>query len=493
MNEPEPPRSRFRSRPRAAAVAIRTVLALACVAVVGAVLVAADADLAFAAITMFLVVVGASVFGYVPGLVTALAACGVLNYEFTRPVHSFAIDQADDVLALVAFVTVAAVVATVVARLNELTASSRRAAREARLRLTMTNELLEGADPQRVMTEVATQLVVLFDLAACRLLTTEGASAEAEGTRPTVGYLTIDVPPLTADLALGRPLDGGERAMLDALVSGFAAAFDRVQLAVHAHDHRLVADMDRSRAAFLTAVTHDLRTPLATIKTAIGALLAPRSPLTDDERQELLEAAYAESARLEHLVAKVLELTRIRAGALRPERSAVSVPDLVRAAVTRLRPLSGGRRIDLDVPDDVPPAWVDPTMLEQVLANLLENALRYAPADREVSVSARERGSDLELRVSDHGPGIPESDRERVFEEFVCLDGPVSGGGGGGGGTGVGLAVVRALVGTNGGRVWCEETPGGGATFVLTAPAEAGAGAPDPDVVAPRARVEEAS
>jgi two-component system sensor histidine kinase KdpD len=456
-------------------VLLRTIVALVCVGVTAAVLGAASADLAFAAITMFLVVVGASVLGYVPGLVAALAACGVLNYEFTKPVHSFAIDHPDDVLALVAFVTVSAVVASVVARLNELKASSQRAAREARLRLTMTNELLEGEDPQRVMAEVASQLVVLFDLAACRLVT-EAASAEAEGTRPTVEYLSIDAPPLSADLALGRALDGGERAMLDALVSGLAAAFDRVRLAVDARDHRLVADIDRSRAAFLTAVTHDLRTPLSTIKTAIGALLAPRSPLADAERQELLEAAYAESARLERLVTRVLELTRIRAGALRPERCAVSVPDLVRAAVTRLRPLSGDRCIELDVGADVPAAWGDPTMLEQVLINLLENALRYAPPDREVSVSARERVNELELRVVDHGQGIPDAERERVFEEFVRLDGTTAtgfaGAGSVGGGTGVGLAVVRALVGTNGGRVWCEETPGGGATFVLTVPSE---------------------
>ncbi|HZP30306.1 MAG TPA: ATP-binding protein [Acidimicrobiia bacterium] len=454
-------------RPGAAGVALRTAFACLVVAAVAGLLVAVSADFAFAVIVMLLTVVAASVLGYVPGLVAAVAACAVLVYEFAKPVHSFAIDRPDDILALVAFVAVSGAVASVVARLNELNASSRRAAREARLRLTTTNELLEGADPESVMAEAATELVTLFDLAACRLITA-GASAEAEGTRPTVEYLTIDVPPLTADLALSRTLGSGERAMLDALVSGLAAAFDRVRLAIDARDRRVEAEIDRSRAGFLTAVTHDLRTPLATIKTAVAALLTTDSQLSAAERREMLEAAYEESARLERLVTKVLELTRVRAGALRPECGALSVPDLVRAAVTRLRPLSGERCIRLDVPIDLPAAWGDPTMLEQVLANLLENALRYAPPDREVSVSAREATGGLELRVVDHGPGVPEPDRDRVFEEFVSLDGAV-------GGTGVGLAVVRALVTVNGGRVWCEGTPGGGATFVFTVPSEPGA------------------
>jgi two-component system, OmpR family, sensor histidine kinase KdpD len=430
-----------------------------------ALLIGSEADLAFASVTLLFVVVATSTLGYSAGLVAALASSGVLTYYFTPPAHSFAIDQPDDLLALVAFVTASLAVGATVARLNQLRRRSDLAAAEARVRLELTNSLAAGMPPADVVRGLAESLVSLFELARCTIVTGDDR-AESASNPPAVGRTHLTVPPVVLDLEIARPLDPSEEDTLAALAAGLATALDRARLDAEAREQRLRVDMDRSRAGFLTAITHDLRTPLATIKAATGALLTPGSALDEEDRRELIEAAYEESARLEGLVTKVLELTRIRSGALHPEPTIVAAPDLVRAAVDRLGPADRTRRIHLDLDPELPAAHVDVVWMEHVIANLLENAMVHDPRASEITVRGAAAGSLLELAVVDHGPGIAPADRERAFEEFVRLrastDGP---------GTGLGLAIVRALVTAGGGTVRYEETPGGGATFVVSLPA----------------------
>ena len=440
-------------------------LSLAAVLVTALVLDALNADLAIASLLLLLTVVAASMLGYLVGLVAALEAFVLLTYFFVAPRHSFAIDQPDDLIALVVFVAVSALMGTLVARLNELRARSMIAAGEAHLRLRVTSELRANTDPKNICVIVCDELVELFDLAACTL-SFAGIEETSTGTRLPIGRLEVDNGALRLTATLGRPLLVHERATLDGLGDALAAAFDRTRLESEALAHELSAELDHSRAAFLTAVTHDLRTPLATIKATTGLLIDSDSSLEVGDRRELLQASHVELTRLEQLVSAVLELTRIRAGGMQPERTAVSLGDLVRSAVKRLGPAITGHRIDLDIGSEIPAAWVDPLMFERVLVNLLDNALRHGSDDGQIMVRAS-AGAELELRVIDHGPGIPVEDRERVFEEFVRL-GPTARGDG----SGLGLTITRAFVGANGGRVWYEETPGGGATFALTLPAE---------------------
>src|SRR5262249_10574263 len=161
--------------------------------------------------------------------------------------------------------------------------------------------------------------------------------------------------------------------------------------------------------------THDLRTPLATIKTATGVLMNPGATLDEKDRRELLEAAHVESARLESLVTNVLELTRIRGG-VRPEPVDVGAADLVQGAVARLGPLGTGPRVTLDIGDDLPAIHGDPVLLERVVTNLLENALRYDTSGGPVVVSARRASDRIELAVADRGPGVAEADRARMYD-----------------------------------------------------------------------------
>jgi two-component system sensor histidine kinase KdpD len=443
----------------------RIVGCLAAVAAATAILVAVGADLAFAASALLFVVVAVSLLGYGPGIASAVFAAVLLNYYFTPPRHSLSIEKTDDVLALAAFVAVSLIVATLVARLNELRRRSELGAREAHLRLEATNQLVGGRAAAAVLQEVAEELVLLFDLASCDIAA-GGIVAHATGARGAIDTLVMRQPALTLRLGVDRPLRADEQHTLEALATGLDTALDRTRLQDEAREQELRADIDRSRIAFLRAVTHDVRTPIATIKTATGALLAPTAPLDDEERRELLEAAYDESERLEGLVTKVLDLTRIRSGAVVPEREVCAAADLVRAAVDRLGTTAEAHTITLDIDPSLPGLHVDPLLVEHVLANVLENAIVHNPSTSAILVRASARGHRVELAVVDHGPGIASGDRERVFDEFVRLQT------GDARGSGLGLTIVHALTEANGGAVRLEETPGGGTTVVLDLPSE---------------------
>ena len=238
------------------------------------------------------------------------------------------------------------------------------------------------------------------------------------------------------------------------------------QLETEVRDARIAAAVSQQRAGFLSAISHNLRTPLTSIKAAASALLSSWSRLEVEERRELVELIYDESDRLERLVRNTLELSRIRAGGLERNPEPVDIADLVRHAVRRLAPISRKHLVRLAVDDTLPDVVLDVAMMEQILLNLLENALRFAPPGSEILVTAAPDGDDRwSLRVVDHGPGVAAKDRDHVFEEFVSSDGRL-----GSTGTGLGLAIVRSLVVAQEGDVRYEDTPGGGATFVCTFP-----------------------
>ena len=200
--------------------------------------------------------------------------------------------------------------------------------------------------------------------------------------------MRVDGPGVTLLARTPRPLMPADRELLEALVAGLAAGLDRLRLQEEVRDARLVAEVGRQRAGFLSAVSHNLRTPLTAVKAAAGTLLSSWSRIEPEERRELLETISDEAERLERLVRNTLELSRIRAGALEIEPERVDIADLVQHAVRRLRPIARAHRVRLDVDDDLPPVSLDVTMAEQILLNLLENALRFAPPGSEIVVGA---------------------------------------------------------------------------------------------------------
>jgi len=238
-----------------------------------------------------------------------------------------------------------------------------------------------------------------------------------------------------------------------------AMSEEREQLAEEATRAQVLERVDEQRAALLRSVSHDLRTPLASIR-AVASDLRDGTAYDDETRTELLETVCDEAERLDRIVANLLSLSRIEAGALKPERQAVALDELVADRVRRLGGLFRQVRLQVEIPPDLPLVDGDYTQLDQVVTNLLENAARHAPPASIVRVSAEERSGMVELRVADEGIGVPDWERQRIFEAFRKGEGSRS--------SGVGLAICKAIVEAHGGTIDVERTAGGGgATFVV--------------------------
>jgi two-component system, OmpR family, sensor histidine kinase KdpD len=228
------------------------------------------------------------------------------------------------------------------------------------------------------------------------------------------------------------------------------------------------AETERIRNALLSSISHDLRTPLAVISGASSSLAEGGERMTAEERSALAESIFRESQGMSELVAKVLQMTRLESGGLTLERDWCSIGEIAASVVRRLKPRLAHHLVMVDMPGDLPLARVDAALIEQALANLLENAARHTPPRTLVRLRAHatgnERGGELTVSVEDFGPGLPEGDVESLFEKFRH---------GGRGGVGLGLAICRAIVALHGGRIWAERLPGVGTAFRFSLPLEA--------------------
>lgn len=445
---------------------IRVTAAIIAVGAVAGIARAAHADLTVAALLLLVTVLAVGTLGLPSGLAAALFGFLTLNFFFTEPTGSFKIHRSDDVVALAVFTASAALVGWIVQRLSTLSRTALQREAEAKVRLDLTNRLLTGADVDDALHSAADALAALFAFEECTLTAGTPLAAADEPARVNV---RVDGPGVTLLARAPEELAPADRELLEALVAGLAAGVDRLRLQEEVREARLIAEVGRQRAGFLSAVSHNLRTPLTAVKAAAGTLLSSWTRIEPEERRELLETISDEAERLEQLVRNTLELSRIRAGALDVEPERVDIADLVQHAVRRLRPIARAHRVRLDVDDDLPPVSLDVMMAEQILLNLLENALRFAPPGSEILVGAHAVANDeVELVVADHGPGVPVEARDRIFEEFQSAETRPDRTG-----TGLGLAIVRSLVVAHGGSVRYEDTPGGGATFVCTFPREA--------------------
>ena len=225
----------------------------------------------------------------------------------------------------------------------------------------------------------------------------------------------------------------------------------------------LQAETERIRNALLSSISHDLRTPLAVITGASSSLAERGEQLGGEERRALARSIYERSTEMAELVAKVLQMTRLESGGVRVERDWGSLGEIACSVLRRLRERLASHLVMVELPDDLPLVRVDSTLIEQVLANLLENAARHTPARTLVRLRARRAEGELVVSVEDFGPGLAEGDLERIFQKFSHAA-P--------GGVGLGLAICRAIVKLHGGRIWAETMPGGGSAFRFTLPLE---------------------
>jgi two-component system sensor histidine kinase KdpD len=277
-----------------------------------------------------------------------------------------------------------------------------------------------------------------------------------QGSRAALGVLGVRP---TESLL---PLAPEQMDLLDTIARQVASGLERVRLATEAEEARVAAETERLRSTLLSSVSHDLRTPLATITGAASTLLEPGT-LGPEAERELKEAIYEEGDRLNRLVTNLLDMTRLESGSLQLGKDWESLEELVGTALARLERGLVGRSVSVRLPADLPLVSVDGLMIEQVFVNLLDNAVKYTPPGSPISISATASDDEVTVEVADEGPGVPPGAEEKVFEKFHRV-------GVGPRGSGLGLPICRAIVTAHGGRIWAENRTPRGVAFRFTLP-----------------------
>lgn len=413
---------------------------------------------------LLLVVAVTVVGGFWPAVCSAVAASLLLNWFFAEPLHTLTIDAPQNLLALLLFVSVAVTVSSVVHLAARRAADAARSSAEAAALLNLAQTVLGGADsPRAILDQLTARSGGAADLlervgedwvlvATSRAM--PGPSPTAAGVSPSPWLIVPVAPDLR--LHVSDEVLALSRRMLDGFAAQVVAALERERLRTQAAQAEVLGEANRVRTALLPAVSHDLRTPLASVKAAVSSLRQADVRWSPEDEQDLLATVEEGADRLNALIGNLLDMSRVHAGALRPFLRPTSLDEVVPLA---LEGLDAGGRVDLDLPDALPLVVTDPGLLERVVANLAANALRFSPAGAAVEISARDEQGEVVLRVADHGPGVPEAERERIFEPFQRLgDQSV-------GGVGLGLAVARGFVDAMGCRLSAVSTPGGGLTM----------------------------
>ncbi len=421
------------------------------------------------------VVAVALVGGFVPAVLEAVAASLLLNYYFTPPIHKFTISEANNALALAIFVAVGLMVSSVVDAAARRTKQAARANAESELLVTAAGSVLRG---QRALAAVLDRVREAFAMESVTLLERQPGAPRgpAAGWTPvaTAGGPALARPeeadvdvPVTDSLVLGlrgRALPAADRRVLGAFAAYAAVALEQQRLAAEAEAARPIAEADRMRTALLAAVSHDLRTPLASAKAAVTSLRSRDVEWTPEDRDELLATADESLDRLTRLVDNLLDMSRLQAGALSVFPKPADLGEIVSRSLDDLGPAAAD--VAVEVPDSLPEVLVDPGILERVIANVTANALRYSPPGSPPLLTASAHADRVELRVVDRGPGVPEADWDRIFVPFQRLGDTDNTAG-----VGLGLALSRGLTEAVGGTLEPEDTPGGGLTMALSLPA----------------------
>lgn len=453
-------------------------------------------------------------FGLWPSIVASGLAFLSYNFFLTEPFFTFEIANQDLVLTLFLFLAVAVVTGNLAARLRDQARAQRAIAKRTANLFDFSRKVASVASLDDVVwaavTHVASTMqcssMILMPDASGRLAIVggmppedhleprdRGAAEWAWEKREPAGWSSQTLPSATwlflpmksADRIHGllgvqfgtrQYITTEERRLLDSLVDHVGLAIERTKLSSDMEQTRLLAETESLRAALLSSVSHDLRTPLVSIIGAATSLVDADEALGQSGRRSMAETIRDEGERLNRYVQNLLDMTRLGYGALKVARQPVDLREVVGRALRRLDRDLAGHRIVRHLPASLPEVSGDAVLLEQVVTNILDNAAKYAPAGSAVSLSAEERGSEVVLAISDEGPGIPENDRARVFDMFFR----VRAGDGQPGGTGLGLAIAKGIVDAHGGSIRAEPArkDGSGTRVVMTLPVATPSGAP---------------
>jgi two-component system sensor histidine kinase KdpD len=410
---------------------------------------------------IFAVLPVAVLFGLAFALPVSVASMLAFNWFFLPPRHTFTLADRENWFALAVYVGTAIVVASLASLARRRSAEAEQRELEATLLADIAAELLRGTRLEDELDRIGDRTADVLGISAVRIELGERSNERAhESARP----LSVDnrrIGTLYAPESEEAPLPI-QRRFLPALASLLAVARERERLSREAFEAEALRRSDTIKTAVIQAVSHDLRTPLATIEQALDGLQSGELALTEADRADLLATIRVEHSRLKRLVENLLDLSRLQAGAAESAPQLWTADELVAQALAEL---GGPARVHVSERRELPPVKVDPLQVERVLVNLVENALRFSPPDEPVSIRLSANRKELLIRIIDHGPGIPEEERDRIFEPFHRVAGERDQRG-----AGLGLAIARGFTEANGGRLWLESREGQGASFVLAFP-----------------------
>lgn len=447
------------------------------------------------------VVVAALNLGRWPAITTALLGVVVFDFFFVPPRFSFSVADKEYLLTFFALFVVGMVISALVARAREQAEALRIRGEETAALYRLSRELSAAADLEGVLKGAVRSLednlhvkVIVWMQAgdgiepveasqnmsspaaerAAALWTFRSRRRSGPGSEmfasASMAHLPLKSPAmiegvLSIALEAGLPLPEGKLRILDACSAQIALALERARLAMAAEEARLLKARENLERALLNSISHDLRTPLATVTGVLSSLREEGAVLNEKARRELLDTACGEAERLNRFVGNLLDMTRIEAGAVRLNIEPCDVQDLIGCALAALESRLGARRVEVNLAPGLPLVPIDLVLMTQVLVNLLDNSIKYAPPGSPVEVIATAEEGWLVLEVVDRGPGVPEHDLQRVFDKFYRIPVPE-----GAGGTGLGLSICKGFVEAHGGRIAAENRTGGGVRIVIRLP-----------------------
>ena len=448
-----------------------------------------------------LVLLAAAYLGFRSAIILSVIGAAAFNFFFLPPIYTFTIADPANVVALVMFGLVAALTSHLAALGRSRLAAARRHAGDLAQLYAFSGKLagigdLDGllwATAHQIAIMAGTRVVILMPEAGGRLAVRCGyppedilsdsdiAAARWAWDHATPAGRGAAVLPGTrwrfqplgtergrvAVLGLDSPPADGLGALVDALADQAAVAVERVNLAADIDRARLLAETEKLRSALISSLSHDLRTPLSSILCAATSLERRGESLDAAGRAGMVAAIRTEAERMSRFVGNLLDMTRLESGAIHPRREIVDLADAVATALDRLAPLLAGHRLTVAMPADLPMVRGDFLLLEQTVANLLDNAAKYAPAGTTIRLAGARGPDGVVLTIADEGPGIPEDRLERVFDKFYRLEA----GDRQRAGTGLGLAICRGFVEAMGGTVVAaNRLDRSGAVFTVTLP-----------------------
>jgi two-component system sensor histidine kinase KdpD len=440
---------------------------------------------------LFLLPVGINTafWGLGPGILTAFSAFLGFNYFFIQPYYTLTVHHSRDLIVLIVFLIVAVVISQLVARAQAGLASATAREREATKLYELSTSLAGVQDDQAIVRIVAAEAIQTFKAERVEVTVTPAEAQKWQLILPVDAAPLTRKPEWTIPLQTARGILGEirlwrgestptlepiEERLLRTFASQGAMALERAWLTQTETRAKVLEESDHLKSALLSSVSHELRSPLATIKASITSLRSGNVQWKSSAREDLLATVDDETDHLNRLVGNLLDMSRIESGALKPQRQWNLLAEIIGGVISRIRKATEQHQLDLDVPEDLPLVPVDYVQMEQVFDNLISNSLKYAPPNTTIHISARKQNdTTLGVTVRNQGPPVPQEHLDRIFDKFyrVTAADRVTG-------TGLGLSICKGIIEAHGGRIWAENLPDGFA-FNFTLPLNLD-GAPPP-------------